>query len=151
MTVTWKITAVSFSCICTATLIRYWTVFDIVPRSDLLEHFLTYAGLSILLTLIFLSMLVSGKKNPESFSLYFDSSYQLTRSSMNLYCSLLLALTSCVAMQWRWELKQAFVEVYGGAPRGYIQYEQLIFDLFGTLVGLCVLLLLFRKKPVTFH
>ncbi|MEV1965830.1 hypothetical protein ABZR56_05125 [Pseudomonas aeruginosa] len=50
--------------------------------------------------------------------------------------ALSLTLLFCLVGSWLWELyNQPFVDVYGTGPRGHFQWEQLLADAAGSIIG----------------
>ena len=50
--------------------------------------------------------------------------------------ALSLTLLFCLAISWLWELyNQPLVDVYGTGPRGTLQWEQLLADAVGSIIG----------------
>lgn len=58
-------------------------------------------------------------------------------SVLNRYCGAIISVVYC-AYALRWEHYQAYVSVYGGPPRGYLQYDQLLADVIGAAFAVWV-------------
>lgn len=135
-------TLIAISFIMIGVLMRYNAMTGLAKQNSVLEHFIGGIGVSIAISLIVFLCLLSESKPPLfKFSWLINLNCWFDRIEVYFVQSIgpVIYLVGAIF----WETTQAFNNVYGNLPRGYIQYDQLGADAISALVAYSILQICF--------